>query len=156
VQDKVYYLMREIYIFPKAWICVYDCKKKVHAIFLLIIIVVYIISKLMPSLPLSCAMKQKKNIISSQAHSISGHSQQAKSRWLTTVVALNLNMILERKNFTYLMLPELEPVVPGHDAILPFQVRRFTMCCSTAKSKDHFSLWDFIRTDLLQFSHVVG
>ena len=33
-------------------------------------------------------------------------------------------------NFTYLMLPQFEPLVPGHCIILPLQVRQFTMYCT--------------------------
>jgi hypothetical protein len=47
----------------------------------------------MPLLPLSYVRKQKIHVIL-RAHSISGHNQLAKSRWLIKVVALNSNMIL--------------------------------------------------------------
>jgi hypothetical protein len=124
----------------------------------------------------------KKIHIILQAHYISGHNQQAKSR---CHVVLNSKMILvmlpvrkargrtkrhtsireeahEHKrssrehiltqkrrclyyfenpsrpkhlvvaigNFTYLMLPQFEPVVPRPEVILTFQVTQFTICCS--------------------------
>lgn len=38
------------------------------------------------------------------------------------------HLVIAIGNFTYLMLPQFEPLVPGHCVILPLQVRQLTMC----------------------------